>query len=77
MTESIGELLTQDPYHRHLRLIGVMKIITRLVRYTVFRDKPDVRVVRPPGFEFPRLCENRLGFEAWEAPVLTILDYGR
>ncbi len=29
VTESIGELLTQDPYHRQYRLIGVIAIITR------------------------------------------------
>lgn len=34
--------------------------------------------MRPPGFEFPRdAMQPRPGSEAWEAPVLTKLDYGR
>ena len=55
-----------------------MAIITRRVYLSVREDKCDEEVVRPPGFEFPRfILEYRLGLEAWEASVLTILDHGR
>lgn len=39
--ESIGELLTQDPYHRHVRLIGVIAIIARHKCYYVSSLKFD------------------------------------
>ena len=35
VAESIGELLTQDPYHRQFRLIGVIAIIARHMYYYV------------------------------------------
>lgn len=41
VSESIGELLTQDPYHRHVRLIGVIAIIARHKYYYVSSLKFD------------------------------------
>ena len=41
VSESIGELLTQDPYHRHIRLIGVIAIIARHKYYYVSSLKFD------------------------------------
>lgn len=44
-----GELVTQDPYHRHSGLIGVMAVITRLSKLGLFVLKSDEKNVRPPG----------------------------
>ena len=42
LTESnSGELVTQDPYHRHSGLIGVMAVITRRSRFGLLVLKSD------------------------------------
>ena len=80
LTESnSGELVTQDPYHRHSGLIGVMAVITRRSRLALLVLKSDEKNVRPPGLsrQTTVVCQFEPGLEAWEASVLTKLDYGR
>lgn len=80
LTESnSGELVTQDPYHRHSGLIGVMAVITRRSRLGPLVLKSDEKNVRPPGLSRHTtvVCRFEPGLEAWEASVLTMLDYGR
>ena len=74
-----GELVTQDPYHRHSGLIGVMAVITRRFQLGLFVLKSDEKNVRPPGLSLHMIvvCRFEPGLEAWEASVLTRLDYGR
>lgn len=80
LTESnSGELVTQDPYHRHFGLIGVMAVITRRSRLGPLVLKSDEKNVRPPGLSRQTAVVSGFepGLEAWEASVLTMLDYGR
>lgn len=80
LTESnSGELVTQDPYHRHFGLIGVMAVITRHTHLGPVVLKSDEKNVRPPGLSRQPIvvCRFEPGLEAWEASVLTKLDYGR
>ena len=45
LTESnSGELVTQDPYHRHSGLIGVMAVITRRSRFGLLVLKSDEKM---------------------------------
>lgn len=56
-----------------------MAVITRRSQLALLVLKSDEKNVRPPGLSRHTtvVCRFEPGLEAWEASVLTMLDYGR